>query len=215
MTQSGEVLAKISKLLRFHRTSRPSKEETVILGERAFLHPGSRIFNARTVLKHGARVNGPLTVHGRGALYIGAYAAVGSELLAITSNHTMKLVNLQVNLQRQIGGRDNQGSPDDVVIGPTAWVGDRVTLLPGSHIGVGCIVGACSIVTKPCPDFSVVAGNPVRVIRFRFHEDVRQGLLGIRWWMWSQAKMKRNVVFFDAAVDEESTWSDLEALIVP
>ena len=38
-------------------------------------------------------------------------------------------------------------------------------ILPGVTIGRGCVVGAGSVVTKNVPDFTVVAGNPARVVR--------------------------------------------------
>ena len=54
-----------------------------------------------------------------------------------------------------------------VIIEDNVWLGDRVTILPGVHIGQGCIIGANSVVTKDIPAFSVAVGNPCRVIKQR------------------------------------------------
>jgi galactoside O-acetyltransferase len=46
-----------------------------------------------------------------------------------------------------------------------AWIGFNVSVLAGVTIGEGAIVGACSIVTKDVPAWTVAAGNPARLIR--------------------------------------------------
>ena len=57
-----------------------------------------------------------------------------------------------------------------VTIGNRAWIGFKVTILRGVTIGEGAVIGACSVVTKDVAPFTVVAGNPARVIREIPHE---------------------------------------------
>ena len=52
-----------------------------------------------------------------------------------------------------------------VIIGNNVWIGDKATVLPGVSIGDGAIIGANSVVTKDVPAFSVVAGNPAKIIK--------------------------------------------------
>lgn len=52
-----------------------------------------------------------------------------------------------------------------VVIEDDVWIGDKVTILPGVTIGKGVIVAANAVVTKDIPAYSVVAGNPARIIK--------------------------------------------------
>jgi putative colanic acid biosynthesis acetyltransferase WcaF len=52
-----------------------------------------------------------------------------------------------------------------ISIGPRAFIGARVFVMPGVNIGAGAIVGACSVVTRDVPENTVVAGNPARVTR--------------------------------------------------
>ena len=52
-----------------------------------------------------------------------------------------------------------------VRIGNRSWLGFNVSILPGVTIGEGAIVGACSVVTRSVPAWTVAAGNPARVIR--------------------------------------------------
>lgn len=56
-------------------------------------------------------------------------------------------------------------SKGEVVIGNNVWLGDKVSVLPGVHIGDGCIIGANSVVTHDVPSFSIAAGSPAKVIR--------------------------------------------------
>lgn len=51
-----------------------------------------------------------------------------------------------------------------VVIGPGAWLGVNVVVLPSVTVGRGAVVGAGAVVTRNVPDFSVVAGVPARII---------------------------------------------------
>ena len=52
-----------------------------------------------------------------------------------------------------------------IIIGKNVWIGDKATVLGGVTIGDGAVVAANSIVTKNVPAYSVVAGNPARVIK--------------------------------------------------
>ena len=54
-----------------------------------------------------------------------------------------------------------------VVIGNDVWIGIRTIIMPGVHIGNGCIIGAGAVVTKDVPDYAVVGGVPAKVLRFR------------------------------------------------
>lgn len=55
----------------------------------------------------------------------------------------------------------------EIVIGEDAFLGVRALVLPGVEIGAGAIVGAGAVVTRDVPDWTIVAGNPAKVIRKR------------------------------------------------
>lgn len=64
------------------------------------------------------------------------------------------------------GRRPSVRAPSRPVrIGANVWIGFGACILPGVSVGEGSIVGARSVVTEPVPPYTVVAGNPARVIR--------------------------------------------------
>lgn len=54
---------------------------------------------------------------------------------------------------------------EPVTIGDDVWIGGGATVLPGVEIGQGCVVAACAVVTRDVPPYSLVGGNPARIIR--------------------------------------------------
>ena len=91
---------------------------------------------------------------------IGNDVMMGPDCVILTSNHGM--LDNGIPMWRQ-------GSSElrPVIIGNDCWIGQRVIILPGVHLGDGCVVGAGSVVTKSFDNNSVIAGNPARLIRYR------------------------------------------------
>ena len=56
----------------------------------------------------------------------------------------------------------------DIIVEEDVWIGARVTILQGVHIGRGCIIGAGTVLRKSTPPYSVVIGNPAKVVGFKF-----------------------------------------------
>lgn len=67
-------------------------------------------------------------------------------------------------------------------IGADVWVGDGAYLKAGVKIGHGAVIGMGAVVTKDVAPYAVVAGNPARVIKYRFEPEVISGLLESQWW---------------------------------
>lgn len=70
----------------------------------------------------------------------------------------------------------------DTVIGNDVWFGRNCVVMPGVMIGDGAIVAAHSVVTKDVEPYSVVGGNPARIIKKRFDDELIELLLRFKWW---------------------------------
>ncbi len=71
-----------------------------------------------------------------------------------------------------------------VSIGHDVWIGHGAVIMPAIKIGHGAVVGANAVVTKDVAPYMIVAGNPARVIRPRFPEEIAARLLQLTWWDW-------------------------------
>lgn len=79
---------------------------------------------------------------------------------------------------------DHVATKGDVRIGNDVWIGFDAMVLSGITIGDGAVIAARAVCTKDVPPYAIVAGNPARIVRYRFEEEVIAALLKIKWWDW-------------------------------
>ena len=96
----------------------------------------------------------------QGTVSIGDNVMMGPDVLIYTTNHEFK--DKDIPMQKQ-GYQPER----PVSIGNDVWIGSRVIILPGVHIGDGCIIGAGAVVTKDVAAYCVCAGNPAKVVKER------------------------------------------------
>lgn len=72
----------------------------------------------------------------------------------------------------------------DTIVGNDVWIGHGALVLPGAQLGHGVIVGAGAVVASKVPDYAVVAGNPARILRYRYLPETVARLLRLAWWDW-------------------------------
>lgn len=90
----------------------------------------------------------------QGGITIGDGCLIGHSVTIATLNHCF-----DPNNRASI-------NPKSVILGRNVWIGSDSTILPGTRIGDGAIIGAGSVVTKDIPALSIVAGNPAKVIKY-------------------------------------------------
>jgi virginiamycin A acetyltransferase len=81
----------------------------------------------------------------------------------------------------------------DTVVGNDVWIGYESTIMPGVKIGDGAIIAAKSVVVSDVPAYTIVGGNPAKLIKQRFTSGAIAALLEIAWWNWSIEKISRNL----------------------
>jgi phosphonate metabolism protein (transferase hexapeptide repeat family) len=90
-----------------------------------------------------------------------------------------------------------------VAIGHDVWIGHGAIVLPGRSIGSGAVVAAGAVVTKDVPPYTIVAGNPARILRQRFPEDVATRLERLAWWDWSHEDLRAALPHFRSLTVED------------
>jgi acetyltransferase-like isoleucine patch superfamily enzyme/SAM-dependent methyltransferase len=90
-------------------------------------------------------------------------------------------------------------------IGSDVWIGQGATILSGITVGDGVIIGAEAVVTRDVPAYSIVVGNPAKIIRSRFNPETIQKLLQLQWWDWPIEKIVENV---DLLYQDPDRWTD-------
>ena len=100
----------------------------------------------------------------KGKLRIGDYTEISTDFTVVTDNHT-PTVGIPYTFTGSLHIKDKS---QDIEVSDDCWIGTRVVLLPGSKIGRGSVVGACSLVNKPFPPYAVIAGIPAKIIGVKF-----------------------------------------------
>jgi virginiamycin A acetyltransferase len=148
-----------------------------------------------TEIGYGTGIGWCFTARGSGTLKIGKYCAVGEGVRVITSNHSTDYLAVNFVLQDMLLGERFVDKRSGVLIGSDVWIGDGVVILPGVTVGDGAVIGTGSIVTRSVAPYAVVAGNPARVIRSRFGEEIVAELLRLKWWDWplEEIRLKKDM----------------------
>lgn len=119
----------------------------------AFFGSGSDIeIGENSGLGLNCRVSGPLK--------IGDNVMMGPDVMIYTQNHEFARTDIPII-------RQGDSKKKEVVIGNDVWIGARAIILPGISVGDGAIIGAGAVVTKNVEAYSIVGGNPARIIKSR------------------------------------------------
>lgn len=81
----------------------------------------------------------------------------------------------------------------DTVIGNDVWIGANATIMPGIKIGDGAVIATSSVVTKNVEPYTIVGGNPAKVIKKRFSEHDIELLLKLEWWNWEIERIMKSL----------------------
>jgi acetyltransferase-like isoleucine patch superfamily enzyme len=156
---------------------RPKVRNTLEVGAQSLF--ASRVVYERegAVLTVGAR-----TFVAVGLMSIAARVEIGDDVMVSWgstivdhNSHSLRVSERRADVENWLRGHKEWSGVKiaPVRIANCAWLGFNVAVLPGVTVGEGAVVGACSVVTRDVPAWTIAAGNPARVLR-EMSDDERQ-----------------------------------------
>jgi acetyltransferase-like isoleucine patch superfamily enzyme len=163
------------------------KVATQLEGGRFFSYTLRKILSNRFGVNVGAYSYGPCLVPGAfpSGVSVGRYVSIANGVKILLRNHPISNLSLHPFFYNSGLGYLKKDTIQfgTLEIGHDAWIGENALVTPGcSRIGNGAIVGAGAVVTKDVPDFAIVAGNPAKLIRYRFTPEVITAIHASHWW---------------------------------
>lgn len=133
---------------------------------------------------------------------VGQFTSIGDSVTIGGAAHPLAFVSMSPVFCR---GRNimgvNFGNHDffpyqQTYVGSDVWIGSNCSIKAGVRVGDGSVIGTGSVVTKDVGPYEIWAGNPARLIRRRFDEQLANALLCIKWWDWPESRIAENGPLF-------------------
>ena len=96
---------------------------------------------------------------------IGKYVNMAPNCYILAQNHRTDRTDITMQAQGSTPTRQT-------VIGDDVWIGRNVTMTPGRIILRGSVIGACCLLCKDFPEYSIIGGNPSKLIRSRLNKEI-------------------------------------------
>lgn len=105
------------------------------------------------------------------------------------------------------------GEVNGIEIGNDVWVGYAATIQGKVKVGNGAVIGGGAHVFGDVPPYAIVVGNPAKVTKYRFNEEVIQSLLEVKWWEWPDEVVRERVDWFYLPVRDFIMAAKAEVLV--
>lgn len=132
-------------------------------------------------------------------LVMGKFVAIAAETRFImTGNHKLDAIStypFPIFGQGWESAFDIDSLPvkGDIIVGHDVWFGYDSLVMNGVTIGNGTIIAARAVVVKDVPAYSIVAGNPAKVVKMRFDDQAIERLERLAWWDWPIEKINQHL----------------------
>lgn len=116
---------------------------------------------------------------------VGRYCSIASTACVFNRNHPLEFKSTHAYFFNPLFGYCKNDLIEFIPlkIGHDVWIGHNAIIMPiVKEIGTGSVIAAGAVVNKDIPPYAIVAGNPARIVRYRFSPETIQKLLASRWW---------------------------------
>jgi acetyltransferase-like isoleucine patch superfamily enzyme len=146
---------------------------------------------------------------------IGKFCSIGPNVRIITGGiHPVDRIGLYpFRIQWSLPDAHKDGMPKTngpINIGNDVWISSGATILSGITIGHGSVIAANALVTKDVPPYTIVGGNPAKIVKQRFTPEQIDQLLKLEWWSWSREKIEKNINLISSQSVEDLLNSESE-----
>ena len=211
MNKPGSLLKRVKKSLSKIAGTSTESDDARYQNNRisSNVNLGGAVLNGGCVIKEGVFISGDVAIgkystlarecilHG-GRIRIGNYCQFGPRVAIYGVNHPTHRITTYINKNLFDGRLSPEKAGEPVEVGNDVWIGYGAILLPGVKIGNGAIIGAGAVVSKDVSAYEVAVGNPARVIKKRFDQEIVELLNKWQWWNLDPEELKQHEsVFFE------------------
>jgi len=137
---------------------------------------------------------------------IGRYCSFAGGVWRFNANHPTSCKSMHPYFYSLAFGyvQEELITRSELVIGNDVWVGQNAIILPNvQRIGDGAVIGAGAVVTKDVPDFAIVVGNPAKIIKYRFSEEMQRKIKASKWWDKDITELQKNMEEFAHPLEDD------------
>lgn len=166
------IISKIRRKYYFMRGKRDPKEKYGYKHPTAWIAPDAVIYNTENLfLGEGCVIySGSIIMNLRSRYIVKKRSGSSHNLTVVPGNHLSLVGKWKGDVTDAVKDEllKSREYDKDIVVDEDVWMGVNVTLMNGVHIGRGCIIGGGTVVRSSTPPYSIVVGNPAKVIGFVF-----------------------------------------------
>lgn len=134
---------------------------SISIGTNCLIHSGSIMatYGGKIILSDQVSINPGTIIYGHGGISIGKMTRIAANCTLIAANHNFNQTDKPI--------MDQGLSTKGIFIDDDVWIGTRCVVLDGVRVGKGSVIAAGAVVTKDVEPYSVVAGVPAKLLKFR------------------------------------------------
>lgn len=206
-----------------NQIARPKGQESELRSLWRKLNAHNDTFLARDIdfrcISVGKKSYGDLDVwhwnHPNERLIIGDYVSISDGVrFLLGGNHPYQGFSTFPFRVKYFGEKDEAETKGPIIVNDDVWIGTNSLILSGVTIGQGAIIAAGSVVTRSIPEYAIAAGNPAKVIKYRFSKEVREALIRrLKYSKLTENSIMQNKSILYQCLDESNVHDVLDSLM--